>query len=210
MMMAASLNDLISRQTSRPDIPGSMRSSRTMSGLCARAASRPVGPLPAVDTMNPSDSRAYWIDSASGASSSTTSTRKGRASSISEHYPAFVELDALAGHQVCRHLAEVNGLIAQPLQGPGHHEDPGGPFENRRVGPYRHRLLVHGCVETIHGFVQGGEQPRFIDILPDVNAKGRPHHLPHQVAHLPDHRTDTIHPGQTGVGLGDLGDVDAL
>src|SRR4051794_32416621 len=75
MTIGVPLSERICRQTSIPSVPGSIRSSRTRSGLVARKAAIARSPSATNDGSKPSVRRTMPSISASAGSSSTTSTR---------------------------------------------------------------------------------------------------------------------------------------
>src|SRR4051795_6636260 len=75
MTIGVPLSALICRQTSMPSVPGSIRSSRTRSGLVARNADSARSPSATNEGSKPSVRRTMPSISASAGSSSTTSTR---------------------------------------------------------------------------------------------------------------------------------------
>jgi hypothetical protein len=75
MMIGTREEDRIVRQTSRPSMSGSIRSSRTTSGSSRRTASSAAAPVAATSTPYPSRSSAERSGSEIDCSSSTTTTR---------------------------------------------------------------------------------------------------------------------------------------
>src|SRR3954447_3852817 len=75
MMNGTGPRPRIRRHTSRPSMPGSIRSRTTRSGQCAAARASASGPSPARSTTYPARSRYPVTTSATVGSSSTTSTR---------------------------------------------------------------------------------------------------------------------------------------
>src|SRR5262245_1783171 len=123
------------RQTSSPDISGSMRSRITSDGGSERNASSARRPSPATETWNPSRSRLYRTESARDSSSSTTRMRdvsvgiRGDAARVG----GVRELAELARDEERDLLADVDGVVPHPLEGPSRHVHVHAPVEGPRV-----------------------------------------------------------------------------
>src|SRR5690606_18553546 len=202
----------ISRHTSIPFSPVSLRSRSTTDGFRSRTARRADGPSWTADTAKPSVSRTNRSDSTSGSSSSTISTSAGRRS-LTVGQPSeshLVELDSFAREEEDELLADVHYLIPHALQGPRDHHRLGRPLQAPGIVTGSDDLLVHVPVEAVDGFVHRRQEASLVGIAADHGFDAGANHRSHQVAHLLDALDDRFHSREAVAGVGQLGDVDGL
>src|SRR3990170_7164854 len=166
MMIGTAESALIARQTSSPDISGSMRSRITSEGCSARSSSRARRPSAATVTLNPPRSRLYRSVSASDSSSSTTRMRAVTVAhtSASTRVRSDVggvggvgELPELAREQEPDLLTDVHGVIAHPFELPGDEDHPQPPVQEWLVVGQGRDLAVPPQVQAVGGIVHLGK-----------------------------------------------------
>src|SRR5256885_14070372 len=94
------------------------------------------------------------------------------------------ELAELARQEERHLLADVDGVVADPLELPGHDVHPDPPLEASRVPRQLHDLPVHSAVQIVDRVVHHGELLTELEVSPGERVDRGSHHADHDVAHL--------------------------